>query len=300
MRPPVSDGLGAQPVFSYHARAARTETTTSRRSSKILWVDNSKSLRPQLKPQSSKRILLGCIAILIIFALLSNLFLSRSAIVVTIAESAGRQALARSPEIYQKGVAEVLSESMANSNKLTADTYKISQKVKQKFPELEEVSVALPLVGRQPVVYVLPYRPALLFKTLDNQIFLLDKNGKAVTNALDGRKLEKLGLELVRDQSGLPIRLGGTALPSSQVSFITEVVAQLKARRIKITELVLPKEASQLNLRVEGASYTVKFNLHGNAREEAGTFLAVKKYLERKKIKPAYVDVRVSNKAYYR
>jgi hypothetical protein len=52
---------------------------------------------------------------------------------------------------------------------------------------------------------------------------------------------------------------------------------------------------------MNGVGYFVKFNLHGNAREEAGAFLAVKEYLESSHKTPGeYVDVRVENRAYYK
>jgi uncharacterized Ntn-hydrolase superfamily protein len=56
-----------------------------------------------------------------------------------------------------------------------------------------------------------------------------------------------------------------------------------------------------LHLRIEGKAYLVKFNLRGDAREEAGAFLAVKQHLERAgKTPEQYIDVRVDNKTYYR
>jgi hypothetical protein len=54
-------------------------------------------------------------------------------------------------------------------------------------------------------------------------------------------------------------------------------------------------------MHINGAGYFVKFNLHGDAREEAGSYLAVKDYLASNQKTPGeYVDVRVENRAYYK
>ena len=90
-------------------------------------------------------------------------------------------------------------------------------------------------------------------------------------------------------------------IDAGNIDFITEVVGQLSAKSLKVVSMVLPGGASELDIRVEGAPYTVKFNLRGDARAEAGAFLAVKQHLERENKTPgSYIDVRVPNKAYYR
>lgn len=231
---------------------------------------------------------------------INSLLLSTNPAVVAVADTKGRQLLLRDQQIYQEAARKALRGSWANTNKVTADTAKITQDIKKQFPELEKVSVTLPIVGRQPVVYLQPAEPALLLKSA-NSIFVLSESGRAVLDVRQVRQAEKLGLPLVQDQSGLPITLGSAALPGDDVTFITEVAGQLKAKKIKITEIVLPRGTSELNIRIEGAPYFVKFNLRGDARAEAGAFLAVKQHLERENTTPSvYIDVRVENKAYYR
>jgi len=54
-------------------------------------------------------------------------------------------------------------------------------------------------------------------------------------------------------------------------------------------------------VKVKGVPYNVKFNLMGDARAEAGTYLAVKQRLEAGHVTPgSYIDVRVDERAYYK
>ncbi len=301
MRPLKTEGLGAQPVFSYHARTGRSEPNAKR--SKLLWVSAPEKPVSPRKPARSrgKRALLFVGVILLVALVLNGLFLSRDPLVMPLADSGGRQALLRSQDTYQQAAQAILGSSLANTNKLTVDTGRVAEEMKRQFPELEQVSVTLPLFGRQPVVYVQPAKPVLLFRASNGGIFVLDKNGRAVMEATLVKRLDKLGLAVIEDHSGLPVTAGSTALPSDNIAFITEVVGQLKAKNLKISSLALPSGTSQLDVRIEGARYYVKFNLRGDARAEAGAFLAVKKHLERSRKTPnSYIDVRVENRAYYR
>lgn len=304
-RPAANEGLNTQPVFSYHARSSsRTEFDSGgRRSGKssILLANSAKPLR-NMPRRWSRRVVVTLATVVVLALAINVLVLDRNPSVVTVADTEGQRLLLRDQKIYAEAAKAVLKSSLANTNKLTVDTTRIAETMKQQFPELENVAVTLPIAGRQPIVHVQPAKPALLLRTADGQIFVLNKMGRAVMDARQIRDASKLGLPVaIEDQSGLEVALGRTALPSDNVAFITEVLGQLKAKNIAVTALVLPAGTSELDVRVEGAPYIIKFNLHGDARAEVGSFLAVKQHLERKGKTPAeYIDVRVDNKAYYR
>ena len=294
-------GLGAQPVFSYHARSPRAESKGARVANKLPWMNPPKP-SPRKSPRNWPKRTLTLAAIVFILALLVNsLFLGRNPKIITLADTQDRQIFLRSQDAYQQAATAILAKSLANTNKLTIDIAQIAQDMQKQFPEIERVTIQLPVFGHQPVFYIQPARPALLFKTLDGGLFIVDTSGRALMNASQAPKVEKLGLVMVSDQSGLPVVLGQTALPSGNVTFITEVVSQLKARRISLKGAVLAGGGSELDLSISGKPYIVKFNMRGDARAEAGTYLAVKQYLESHHKTPgSYIDVRVDNRAYYR
>jgi cell division septal protein FtsQ len=306
-RPPArTERTGVQPVFSYHARSARTEPSSARKTSRLLWVNASSDKqqeagrRPSSPRNWPRRALVVSGAVLGAALVVSSVLISRDPLVIPLADTSGRQALLRSQEAYQEAANAIFSSSLANTTKITVDTAKVSAAMKKQFPELKEVSVTLPLFGRRPIVYLQPSEPALVFKTR-GEMFILDDNGQAVADATRAAGVKKLALPVVQDQSGLSLAAGQRALPRDSVAFITEVTAQLRAKKLVITDLVLPQGASELDVRVKGAKYIAKFNLRGDARAEAGAFLAVRQYLARHKKTPeSYVDLRVDNRAYYK
>jgi hypothetical protein len=281
------------PVFSYHAnRSVRIGGST--RTSE----EHQQSLRrgprfPWLKQVPTLAVLLMCL-LLLVFCLQLN----GHAKVVAVGGS-DSQVFLREQKVYEEA-ARTLFQTFLNSNKLTVDATKVSADLKHQFPELKAVSVALPIVGNRPVVYIQPASPRLVLLGKDG-MFVLDADGRALMPAAQVLGLDKLEIPVVNDQSDLSVEAGRIVLPRSTVAFIDEVVGQHKAKGLKITSMTLPPGTNELHVRPDGVGYIVKYNIHGNAREEAGAFLAVKARLEAEKKTPReYIDVRVENRAYYK
>jgi hypothetical protein len=240
--------------------------------------------------------------ILALGLLINSLILSDQAKVTIVPTEGSQHVFLRDKEVYSAAASDLLTRSWANTTKLTVDTRQLAAAMRQQFPELEHVSVTLPIFSHQPEFVVRAAPLALLLKSSDGgSLFVIDNAGRALINASQVSGIGTFGLVVVEDQSGLPIHLGHSALPKAQVSFITEVLRQLKAKGVEVTSGVLPKGTSEFDLRITGQQYAVKFNLRGDARVETGAFLAVKEQLEREHKTPAaYIDVRVDNRAYYR
>jgi cell division septal protein FtsQ len=200
---------------------------------------------------------------------------------------------------YEVAAREAVSKSFLSRSKLTINATRIADDLQSQFPELAHVTVSLPLAGNRIKVYIEPSAPQLLLSS-NSELYVVDTAGRALILAKYVSHVERLGLPVVTDESALPVILGKPTLPSSTVSFVTEVVGQLKAKKIQAASLTLPQGTSELDVRVVGAPYFIKFNLRGDARAEAGVYLAVKGQLERDRKTPAaYVDVRVDDRAYY-
>lgn len=298
--PPVRQARTSQPsrrsngpVFSYHAnRAVRMGSTVRDMEEPV----RQEMPRPKKFAIWLKRLptLTGLLIILVLTA--AMLQLSSNPKVKVVGDS---QVFLRDTKIYEEAAHKAFTP-VFNSNKLTVNASRISADLQKQFPELKVVSVSLPVVGNQPVVYIQPAEPKVIL-VAKGGMYLLSSDGRAMITANQVADLGKLKIPVVNDQSGLSIEVGRIALPKDTVSFITEVVGQMKAKGVNVTSLDLPAGTNELHMKMDGVGYYVKFNLHGNAREEAGAYLAMKDYLESAHKTPGeYVDVRVENRAYYK
>ena len=283
-------------VFSYHAN--RSATLEARERTMPTEQPAPKRLPRGIRRIKAKHVLTGICA-LIVFLLLVGLS-STPKIVITGSKSS--QLALQNTAVYADTVHQMLGKSMSNNNKLTINTEAVATELKARYPELHTVTVSLPFFGRQPIVYLQPVVPQMVLSTSSGQ-FILDSNGRALSTYAN-QKLGEDGsqpIPIVTDQSGLAAQKGQIILPSKTVAFITEVAGQLYAKKIAVETWTLPAGGGELTVKPVGASYFVKFSLQGVAREEAGTYLATKQYLDTHHISPKeYVDARVSGRAYYK
>jgi hypothetical protein len=286
-------------VFSYHAnravRAGESQYRDAEREERQAEAARlGRKHQSWLKRTSNVAVLL---AILMVAAFC--LQLNSKAKVVPVGTNESQKLFLRDKQVYSEAAQKAFTP-WANSNKLTVNAQKVANDLKRQFPELQEVSVSLPVIGNRPVVYIQPAVPQLMLMA-QNGVFILDGNGRALISGNQVPQLSRLQIPSVSDQSGLSIQSGQIALPRAIVYFITEVTGQLKAKKVPIVSLTLPPGTNELHVKLDGTGYFVKFNLHGHARAEVGTFLATKQYLEQQhKVPREYIDVRVENKAFYK
>jgi hypothetical protein len=291
----VQGGASRGPVFSYHANRNVRMGSANRSASDQPQPDTPDRTKHRIEWRKQLSTI-GALAAILLITILS-LHLSNNAKVEIV--GGDDQVFMRDRKTYEDA-AQAAFRPVLNGNKLTVNTNQIAANLQKQFPELSAVSVTLPVFGNQPIVYIQPVAPKLILVGKGG-MYLLDSEGRALITGNQVPDLDALHVPVVNDQSGLPIALGKIILPKDTVSFIAEVSGQLQAKGLKFTSLTLPAGSTELQARMDGVGYYVKFNLHGNAREEAGAYLAVKAKLESTKKTPAeYVDVRVENKAYYK
>jgi hypothetical protein len=300
----VSSGNDRNAVFSYYAKQqSREKRASSRQNSER--AGQERTLRPSatVKLQSKRRLLLHNLPLLIALAVLSigiiyNTTLSSDAQIITDSVSAESQLFFREKSAYQTALNEELESSVLNSSKLTIDTDEIRSAMIERFPELADITVTLPLVGRRPVVHLQASQPALVL-TSGDQAYILDTRGIVLMDARDFTA--DVTLLSVVDQSGLAIEKGKAALSSEQVAFIQELQRQFSAKGIVISEVTLPAEPQQVNVAFKDRPYYAKFLFTEDSRVAAGGLVALRSHLDKKNITPKeYVDLRIAGRAYYR
>lgn len=208
--------------------------------------------------------------------------------------------LAADAEAYRVGIQEVFEQSVANRSKLLIDTDKLSTKISSEYPELGEVTVALPLIGRRPVVHARLAAPRVIITNAEGG-YVIDVTGRIMSKATNIESSVRDSLPVIQDESGIELEQGSYAMSTEAVAFINEVATQLALKKYNIQSMVLPPVANEMHVRLEGVPYYIKFNLRGEGRAQAGTYIATERKLTQDGVVPrAYVDVRVPGRVYYK
>ncbi len=282
-------------TFFYHSQRSYNPVPSKRQ-----------TLRNPLRPQTVSRIAklsiqrFGLIIVIIvsIISLINVLAISSPTIKLL---DRGQIGYLHTQEQYQQATQRLFSSSFVNSNKITIDTVEISDKLMQQFPELADVNIKIPFIGRNPIVYFSPNNVLVSLSTQNGKSYAIDSNGQVVGNIVS-TSFVPLHLIDIQDLSSAPIHIGQPILSSDTVAYIQTILFQVEQHQLAISKLVLPAGVSELDMYIAGQSYFVKFNLNDTMPlQEVGTFLAVQHYLQGKSITPSlYIDVRVDGRAYYK
>jgi hypothetical protein len=150
-------------------------------------------------------------------------------------------------------------------------------------------------VNSRPIIYIQPADPSLIIQTTYGN-YTVNKSG-LVLSALTTLPP---GVQVVVDQSSLVARPGKLALPSSTVAFVQTVAYQFKAAGLNISAVVLPaSNPYELDIRLEGKPYIIRFNLEADALTQSGAAIATLQQLG-STVPSTYIDVRVPGRVYYK
>jgi hypothetical protein len=125
---------------------------------------------------------------------------------------------------------------------------------------------------------------------------------------------------LIVDQQGVVFAYNAFAVPSLQIidssgaasasgivtsnrflAFVGRVVGAAKAQGYTVTEAIIPALTTrQLEIKVNGTSYAIKYTLDRPAGEQAEDMARMIRYLQQQGITPTYIDVRTEGRAVYR
>jgi hypothetical protein len=296
-RPVVDDSERRPQAFSYYAQRSGAPSSVSRAPlDPALAVDGPASGHAWWQNRTVALLLVTGVVVLAGFLL----YVGTTPKVITVT-GGGNAYFLQDTAVYQQAVAKKLSSSLLNRNKLTVDASGISSDLERQYPEIARSTISVPIIGQQPIVRIEPNRPSFILTTTDSAAFLLDEHGRALVSASQITSPGELSVPTLQDLTGSRVTLGQQALPSATVTFVEAFLAYLKAEGVEYSKLVLPSAAAEIDVYIKGTPYFVKANLMGEARLQAGTFLAAKGRLEKDKVVPAqYIDVRVPERAYYK
>lgn len=195
---------------------------------------------------------------------------------------------------YQGAVDDILGSSILNRSKITIDTGSVAAELRRRHPEIESAVITVPLVSTRPTAYIA--QSEKVFTLQQNASFYTLSSSGYITEAISG----ELKLPLVQDQTGEKVEVGKRLLSRAHVEFMRAVLYQFDQTDIKLTSFVLPaNKAYEVNARLDGKPYAVRFNLEEDALQQSGAAIATIEQLGAA-VPTAYVDVRVPGRVYYK
>lgn len=201
--------------------------------------------------------------------------------------------------VYEAATKELLGESVLNKTKLTLRAGTIEKTLLERFPEIEKITIMTPIISRTPTIRIVPRSVALIMRTADDELFVIDTNGVAIAKAQPTSVAQEI-LQ-VSDEVGLEFSLGTKILPTETIVFMEAVARQLQHFDIDVESMALPAIANEVHVAIAGERYIGKFDITGDPRLQAGTFMAARKNLKENSIEPSeYIDARIQGRVFYK
>ena len=210
----------------------------------------------------------------------------------------GNYAGLHSQDHYEKIANELMTKDIFNKSKISFDTRTYKENLLKAIPELQDVVVSVPLVGRNIVLGLTFVKPAYLY-TVNNINYVLGSDGVILSEA-SGVSSEVLGpLKRLTDVAPLKVSIGQTVLLSSDILFINKVFNDLEGAKKEIKSVTLPEGAGELYVSLVNEPYSIKFSLLGDAQTQIGAYIATIEKLQAEGTMPSeYIDVRLGERVF--
>jgi hypothetical protein len=287
----ASSQQSISPAFSYYTNRSSNPEGRRVRSN----GDNADPASPETHRSVLPLIPIALLGLVVVVCLGKLLLLSTDPKVIVLGKTTVSGSYLQSATVYQAAAQKLLSSSLMNRTKITANLDGTASSLERQFPELQAASVTLPLIGNRPIIYVQVAQPSVILQNAHGN-FALNKSGLVLA------KVSQLpfGIPVVVDQSGATPRPGHQYLPGSTLSFIGTVSYQFAAAKLGVSAFVLPTGSPyELDVRLEGKPYVVRFNLTGDPLAQSGGAIAT--VVQLGATTPAnYIDVRVPGRVYYK
>lgn len=243
-------------------------------------------------PKAQKKSLPTYIAIVVIIATVFYSSLLSKNTVVLLPDDAALYP----KEVYENLASDILHDDILSFSKITFNSNAFANKLKEKSPEIQDVSVRIPLIGRKLVVGLGFVRPAYIF-SVNNKEYVVGTNGVIVAEARRVDPSSIATLRKIEDRAPLKAGVGTPVLLGSDVAFIDTITQELTNKQVTIDKMVLPQGAGELHVYVTNPNHFIKFSITGDAKQQVGSYFAVMKNLG--DAKPSeYVDVRVGERIF--
>lgn len=175
------------------------------------------------------------------------------------------------------------------------NTDELNNYIKREAPEVSSVKVS-GAAGFATGQFDLELRKPIAGWLIGNTQYFVDDDGIAFQTNYFGQPAVK-----IIDQSGVPQTAGTTVASSRFLQFVGRSVAIARTYGMTVEQAIIPSGTTrQIELRISGHDYPIKLSLDRPVGEQVEDMQRAVAYMDSKQLKPQYIDVRVSSRAYYK
>jgi hypothetical protein len=208
----------------------------------------------------------------------------------------------RSVPEYQKKASEMLSNNPLSASKLLFKSGNFEEKMRNEFPEINQIQAIIPLGGRDLSVAMHLSAPLATVYSGDKS-GVLDNSGVLVTDKIpDQQDLLKVRFATPQDN----FQVGSRLLTSREVEQLNLLSSELSSlalgaekKPLQISEALFNINDGQIEVKLKDKPYYLKLSTYAEAREQVGAIKSILQRLDKEGTAPVrYIDARVPGRVF--
>lgn len=196
---------------------------------------------------------------------------------------------------YEKLINDYFASHPIERLRILINDDQLDAHVKRHAPEVASVKT-VGAAGFATGQFDLEMRKPIAGWLIGNDQYFVDENGIA----FQINYFEQPSVKIL-DQSGIPQSEGTMVASSRFLQFVGRSVAVARTYGMVVEQATIPIGTTrQIELKVKDKEYPIKLSLDRPVGEQVEDMQRAITYMDSKQVKPEYIDVRVSGRAYYR
>lgn len=196
---------------------------------------------------------------------------------------------------YKANIEDYLSTRPGERFFFTLNRSSLLASVQTAYPEIKAITLEPGGIFQSSRAEVM-LRQAVAAWTLQGKTYYIDEHGVAFT-----RPPQVKPTLVVEDKTGINPEDVGAVASERMLYYIGRLVALVQSKGYVISKVELPAGTSrQVDLYLEGRGYAIRTHLDRDPAGQATDVVNAVKFFDARGLRPQYIDVRVSSKAYYK
>lgn len=196
---------------------------------------------------------------------------------------------------YDKAIQDYYGQHPFERLRFATNQQRLTDYVRSVTPEVEKVSVTGSAGFASSRLSVVMRRPIAGWKIDTTQYYVDGQGVSFVTNYFGSPAVQ------IVDQSGVRLE-AGTAIASNRfLGYVGRTVATAGQNGLVVEQVIIPAGTTrEINLRIKDVNSLIKLLIDRPVGQQIEDLVRALSYFKAKGQQPEYIDVRVSNKAYYK
>ena len=202
---------------------------------------------------------------------------------------------------YQATVSNIINGNIINHIKPLVPVASIQERILKDLPEVSTAKVSTSLFSHRLNVHLTTDYPAAILTQPGQPDLIVSNRGRLLLSSGNGIKTDIANLPIIKNESGITAKPGEQFIRPDEMSTLIKLNEQITADKSQVN-YVIPTTPHEIWMHESNrGGYYTKFLLDETILNQYGALRATQKKLSETNQTPTqYIDIRLSDKAYYK